>query len=98
MELRNFIFRIFDKIAEAETSFLICCLKNPSVESVAGDHTQLSPKDFPLSFTRARVLPGITYVLADCMCRLRTRSPMFACGRLVVAWEWLERTLGIIGL
>ena len=35
-----------------KNTFLRGFLKNPSVESVAGEHTQLSPKDFPLSFTR----------------------------------------------
>ena len=73
-------------------------LKNPSVESVAGEHTQLSPKDFPLSSTRAHFLPGIAYFLADFRCRFRTRSRMFALGWLTVAWEWLEKTLGILGL
>ena len=57
-----------------------------------------SPKDFPLSFTRARSPPGVTYFLADVICRFRTRSQMFAYGGLVVAWEWLERTLGVLGL
>ena len=80
------------------TNFLGGLLNNPSVESVAGKHTTLSPKHFPLSFTRDRFLPGITYFLADFMCRFRTRSPMFACEGLVLAWEWLERTLGVLGL
>ena len=44
-----------------KTNFLRGFVKNHSVESVAGEHTQLSPKDFPLSFTRARFLPGIAY-------------------------------------
>ena len=57
-----------------------------------------SQKDHPLCFTRTCSLPGITYVLADFMCRFRTRSPMFACGGLAVAWEWLETTLGVLGL
>ena len=73
-------------------------MKNPSVASVAGEHTQLSPKDFPLALTRARFLPGIVYFLADFMCRFRTRSRMFAFGWLAVAWEWLERTLAALGL
>ena len=81
-----------------KTNFLRGILKNPSVESVAGEHTRLSPKDFPLSFARARFPPGISYFLADFMCRIRTRSPMFACGGLAVAWEWLARTLGVLGL
>ena len=63
-------------------------LKNPSVESVSGEQTQLSPKDFLLSFTRACLLPGIIYFLADVMCRFRTRNQMFACGGLAVAWGW----------
>ena len=57
-----------------------------------------SPKDFQLFFTRVRFLPGITYFLADSMCRFRTRSRMFAFGWLEVAWEWLERTLAALGL
>ena len=73
-------------------------LKNPSVESLAGDHTQLFTEDFPLSFTRARFLPGIAYFLPDYKCRFRTRSRMFAIGWLAIAWEWLERTLGVLGL
>ena len=68
------------------------------MESVAGEHTQLSPKDFPLSLTRARFLLGIASVLADLLCRFRTRSRMFAFGWLAVAWEWPERTLGVLGL
>ena len=91
------VFRYFWR-NRRNTNFLRGTLKNPSVESVAGDHTQLSPKDFLLSFTRVRFLPGITYVLADVMCRFRTRSQMFACGGLAVAWEWIERTCGVLGL
>ena len=74
------------------------CLNNPSVESVAGEQAQLSPKDSPLSFTRARFLPGIMSFLSDWMCRFRTRSQMFAQGGLVLTLEWLERTLGALGL
>ena len=77
---------------------MIDSFKNPSVEGAAGEQTQLSPKDFPLSFTRVRFLPGITEFLADFMCRFRIRSRMFAFGWLVVAWEWLERTLGALAL
>ena len=58
---------------------------------------QLSPKDFLVSFARVRFLFGITYVVADVMCRFRTWSRMFAFGWLAVAWEWLERTLGVLG-
>ena len=72
-------------------------LEESFCESVAGEHTQLSPKDFPLSFTRAHFLPGITYFLADFVCRFPTRSRMFALGWLTVAWECLERTLGVLG-
>ena len=57
-----------------------------------------SPKGFPLSFTRARFLPGVTYFLADFKCRFRTGSRMFAFGWLALAWEWLETTLGVLGL
>ena len=75
-------------------------MKNPSVESVAGDQTQFPPRDFPDFVTRARFLPGLTYVVVavDLMCRFRTRSRMFAFGSLAVAWEWLERTLAALGL
>ena len=89
---------MFDNIAEKKTNFLRGRLKNPSVESVAGEHTQLSPKDFLLSSTRVRFLPVIVYFLADFTCRFRTRSRMFALGWLTVVWEWLERTLGVLGL
>ena len=65
---------------------------------VAGDQTQLSQKDFPLSFTMTSFLPGFTYVLADSMCQFRTRSQMFAYGGFVVAWVCLARTLGVLGL
>ena len=42
-------------------------LKNPFVESVADDHTQLSPKDFPLSFTRAvSFLESLIFLLILC--------------------------------
>ena len=51
-ELRNSMFRIFDKIAGKR--FLREFLKNPSVESVSGEHAQFSPKDFPSSSTRVR--------------------------------------------
>ena len=47
---------------------------------------------------RVRVLPGIKDFRADFMCRCRTRSRKFACGELAVAWEWLETTLGVLGL
>ena len=90
------VFRIFDN--RRNTNFLRAFLKNPLVGSVAGDHTQLSPTDFLLSFTRARFLPGITTCLADVMCRFGTRSRMFAFAWLAVAWEWLEITLGVLGL
>ena len=42
----------------------------------------------------------ITYCLADFMCRVRTRSRMFAFGWLAVAREWLETTVGntVLGL
>ena len=73
-------------------------MQNPSVESVVDDHTQLSPNDFSLSFTRVRFLPGITYFLADFMCRFRTRGRMFAFKWLAVAWEWLETALRVLGL
>ena len=73
-------------------------LKNPSVEGVAGEHTQLSSKEFPLSSTRVGFLPGIAYFLVDFMCRFRTRSRMFAFGWLASTWEWLERTLDALGL
>ena len=66
--------------------------RNPSVESVSGEHTQLSTKDFLSSVTRVRFLPGIADFLADFMCRFRTRSRMFAFAWLAVAWEWLETT------
>ena len=74
-------------------------MKNPFVESVVGDHTQLFTERFiiiivheaPLSF-------GLTDFLAYCMCRFRTRSRTFAFGWLVVVWEWLERTLGVLRL
>ena len=57
-----------------------------------------APKDFPSSSTMVRLLPGIAYLLADVRCRFQTRSRMFALGWLTVAWEWLERTLGVLGL
>ena len=76
---------------------MLFVLKNPSIER-AGEHTQLFTEGFPTIFHEAPFLTGITYFLADSMCRSRTRSPMFACERLVVAWEWLERTLGVLGL
>ena len=66
--------------------------------SVSGEQTQLSPKYSPLSSTMACFLPGMTYFLADCMCRFRTRSRMFAFGWPPIAWEWLERTLGVLGV
>ena len=47
---------------------------------------------------KVRFLPGIAYFLADFKCRIRTRSRMFALGWLTIAWEWLERTLGALGL
>ena len=46
----------------------------------------------------ARVLPEITYFLADFMRQFRTQSRMFAFGWLMVAWESLERTLGVLGI
>ena len=42
-------FRIFDKIAE-KNNFLRGFLKNPYVESVAGEHTQLFTEGFPVIF------------------------------------------------
>ena len=92
------MFRMFDKTAEKKTNFIRECLKNSLVESVVGEHTELSPKEFLSSFTRVHFLPIMTYYLADCMCRFRTQSRMFAFGWLAVAWEWLETTLGVLGL
>ena len=43
------VFRIFDKIAE-KTNFLRGFLRNPSVESVPGEHTQLFTEGFPVLF------------------------------------------------
>ena len=97
LELRN---SMFSDVRQKHTEhiFLRECLKNPSVESVSDDQTRLSPKDVLLPFTSVHVLPGCEYFLADCMCRFRTRSRMFAFGCLALAWEWLERTLGALKL
>ena len=89
-------FRIFDKIAE--TRFF----KRVFKESLRRKCSRracptFAPKDFPLSFTRARFLPGITCFLADFKCRFRTRCRMFTFGWLAVAWECLERTLRVLG-
>ena len=68
------------------------------MESVAGDHTQLSTEGLPVIFHEGPFLPGITNSLADFMCRFRTRSRMFAFAWLAVAWELLEITFGALGL
>ena len=81
-----------------KTNCLRGFLKNPSVESVAGKHTQLFTEGFPVIFHEGPFLPGIAYFLADFKCRVGTLSRMFALGWLTVAWEWLERTLGVLGL
>ena len=73
-------------------------LKNPFVESVAGDHTQLFTEGFPVIFHEGSFFPGIIYFLADFMFRFRTRSRMFAFVWLAVAREWLETTLDVLGL
>ena len=53
------IVRIFDNITGEKNMFFVrVVLKNPSVERVSGEETQLSPKDFSLSFARACFLPG----------------------------------------
>ena len=72
--------------------------KNPSIESVAGEHTQLYTEGFPIIFHEGLFSSWNHIFLADFMCRCRTRSRMFAFGWLTVAWEWLERTLGALGL
>ena len=43
------VFRMFDKITE-NTNFLRGFLKNPLIESVAGEHTQLFTEGFPVIF------------------------------------------------
>ena len=96
-ELRNSKLSDFRQ-HRRNTNSLRGFLKNSSVASVAGEHPQLSPKDFQFSSTMDRFLPGITSFLAEFRCRFRTRSRMFALGWLTVAWEWLERALGVFGL
>ena len=76
--------------------FLRVFVKNYSVELVRRHN--FSPTDCPLSFTRARFLSGILCFRAEFMCRFRTRSRMFAFGWFALAWEWLETTLGVLGL
>ena len=67
--------------------FLRGFLKNPSVESVTGEHAQLFTEGFPVIFHEGPLSSWNRLFLADFMCRFRTRSPMFACEGLVVAWE-----------
>ena len=81
-----------------KTNFLSGVLKNPSVESVAGEHAQLSTEGFPVILHEGPFLPGIAYFHADFMCRFRTRSRKFAFGWLASTWEWVERTLDALGL
>ena len=76
-------------------------MKNPLVESVSGDLTQLSPKDFPLSFARVPFLPGIAYSLADLCADFELGAECLSLGGLrwlALAQEWLESTLGDLGL
>ena len=96
-ELRNSSFLDFRQ-TRRKTNFLKCFLKNPVVESVPGEHTQLFTEGFPVIFHEGLFLPEKTHFLADFMCRFRTRSRMFAFGWLAVARECLERTLGGLGL
>ena len=60
-ELRNSSFSNFRQ-HRRKTYFLRGFLKNPLVEGVLGEHTQLSPKDFLSSFTRVCFLPKIIYI------------------------------------
>ena len=80
---------MFDKITEKHV-FLTGSFKNPFVESVASDHTQLSTEGFLAIFHEGLFLPGITYVLDDFVCRFRTRSGMFAFEWLAVACPGLR--------
>ena len=88
---------MFDKTA-GKNVFSNRILKNPSVESVAGEHTQLFTEGFPIIFHEGPFPSWNRLFLADFRCRFRTRSRLLALGRLTVAWEWLERTLGVLGL
>ena len=96
-ELRNSEISDFRQ-NRRKTNFLRGFLKNPSVESVLGEHTQLFTEGFPVIFHEGLFSSWKRFFLADFKCRFRTRSPMFAFGWLVVAWECLERTFGVLGL
>ena len=73
-------------------------MKIPSVESVAGEHTQLFTEGFPVIFHEGPFSSWNRLFSSELVCRFRTRSQMFAFGWLAVAWEWLERTLAALGL
>ena len=68
-----------------KTNFLIVVLKNPLVESVASDHTQLFTEGFPAIFHEGLFSSWNYIFLVDFICRFRAWSRMFAFGWLAVA-------------
>ena len=70
---------------------------NPPAESVTYDHTQLFIEGFPVIFHKGPFSPS-NYILCCTFCADFELGAECLPLLLVVAWEWLATTLGVLGL